>query len=107
MLFDYPAATVPVREITEGDLEVGVDSLGDVKVLGSWDERCRELWDEKRMDRRVYLGGMLSVQVITGRLEDERLMGVIELVERAIREAQQGGRSGNGETKERGRDSKL
>lgn len=83
VFFDYPAGSIPVREVVERDLELG-KALGG-KVLGSWDEKCRELWDEKVTDRRCYLGTPLSVQVVTARLEDEKLAGVMALVEGVVR----------------------
>jgi Asp-tRNA(Asn)/Glu-tRNA(Gln) amidotransferase A subunit family amidase len=80
VLFDYPAGTVPVRNITADDLELG-RPLAAGNILSSWDVRCRELWDEHVTDRRVYLGTPLSVQVVTQRGQDEwlcRMMGVVD-----------------------------
>lgn len=81
VLFDYPAGTLPVRQVTERDLQLG-KPLGGTS-LGSWDAKNRELWDEKLLDRRVYLGTPLSVQVVVPRGRDEwlcRVMGVIDKV---------------------------
>ena len=85
VMFDYPAASVPVRPIKEDDLELGRPLDDKLKVLGSWDEKCRELWDEKKTDRKVYLGSMLSVQCVTARLEDEKLAFVMGLVDQAVK----------------------
>ncbi|KAJ9605789.1 hypothetical protein H2200_009638 [Cladophialophora chaetospira] len=82
VLFDYPTATVPVRNVVEDDLELG-RPLAAGNVLSSWDEKCRELWNEHVTDRRVYLGTPLSVQVVTQRGRDEwlcRVMGVVDEV---------------------------
>lgn len=98
VLFDYPAGTVPVREISGGDLQVGQKWDGG-KSLGSWDEKCRELWDEEKTDRRVYLGSVLSVQCVTARLEDEKLAYVMGVVDGAVKAAQ--------ETTAGGREAKL
>lgn len=87
VLFDYPAGTVPVRDFTEQDLELGKPLDG--KPVSSWDERNRQLWDEKTVDRRVYLGTPLSVQVVTPRLEDQRLLEAMRIVDNAVH----GGRS--------------
>lgn len=83
VLFDYPTAAVPVRACVEADLELGKPQPG--KALGSWDEKCRELWDEKVTDRRVYLGTPLSVQVVVPRLRDEWLVEMMGVVDRAIK----------------------
>ncbi|KAL4970514.1 putative general amidase [Aspergillus stella-maris] len=83
VLLDYPAGTVPVRGFGRGDLESGVEM--DAKTLGSWDKVNRELWDEGKVDRTVYLGSPLSVQVITPRQHDYELFQAMELVDRAVK----------------------
>ncbi|TDZ30151.1 putative amidase [Colletotrichum spinosum] len=83
VLLDYPAGTVPVRSVTEGDLELKTAQEG--RALTSWDERNRELWDEAKIDRRVYLGTPLSVQVVVPRLQDERLIQVMGWVDSVAR----------------------
>lgn len=87
VLFDYPAATIPVRNVVEGDLELGrpLFSQGQESALGSWDAKNRELWDEKTVDRKVYLGTPLSVQLVVPRLEEERLVAVMKLVDTAVK----------------------
>ena len=82
-LLDYPAGTVPIRDFVESDLDLGKPQGG--KVLSSWDERNRQLWDEKTVDRKVYLGTPLSVQVVTPRLEDQRLIEAMKIVDAAVR----------------------
>lgn len=92
VLLDYPAGTVPVRPCQEKDLQLGTPQGG--KVLGSWDERNRELWDEAKIDRRLYLGTPLSVQVVVPRLQDEKLVEVMGWVDGAVKGiAQQGGQA--------------
>ncbi|GKT45170.1 acetamidase [Colletotrichum spaethianum] len=88
VLLDYPAGTVPVRNVKESDLQLGHPQGG--KVLGSWDERNRELWDEGKIDRKVYLETPLSVQVIVPRLRDEKLIEVMRCVDMACK-----GKGGN------------
>ena len=83
ILFDYPSGTIPVRDVTTADLELGKPLSG--KSVGSWDDRCRELWDEKTVDRKVSLGTALSVQVVVPRLEDDRLAKVMSLIDGVIR----------------------
>ncbi|KXH32847.1 amidase [Colletotrichum simmondsii] len=81
VMLDYPAGTVPVRDVRESDLQLGRPQGG--KVLSSWDERNRELWDEEKIDRKVYLGTPLSVQVVVPRLRDDRLVQVMACVDAA------------------------
>ncbi|KXG50627.1 Amidase [Penicillium griseofulvum] len=82
VLLDYPASSVPVRSFTESDLEIGREM--DTPVLGSWDKANRQLWDEKTVDRRVYLGSPLSVQVVTPKQHDYQLFQAMEIVDRAV-----------------------
>ncbi|KIW30847.1 uncharacterized protein PV07_02540 [Cladophialophora immunda] len=93
VLFDYPAGTVPVRPVVEADLELG-RPLAAGNVLGSWDEKCRELWDEHVTDRRVYLDTPLSVQVVVQRGRDDwlcKVMGVIDEVMKSQSQSAAGG----------------
>ncbi|KIW40708.1 uncharacterized protein PV06_07885 [Exophiala oligosperma] len=83
VLFDYPAGTVPVRNCTEEDLQLGTPQPG--KPLSSWDEKTRELWDENKLNRRIYLDTPLSVQVVVPRLQDEKLVEVMGWVDRACK----------------------
>ncbi|KAK2000459.1 amidase [Colletotrichum falcatum] len=91
-LLDYPAGTVPVRDVKESDLQLGRPQGG--AVLGSWDERNRELWDEGKVDRRMYLGTPLSVQVVVPRLRDDKLVEVMGCVDAACK-----GKGGNAHAK--------
>lgn len=90
VFLDYPAGSVPVRPVEQKDLELGQPLSKELKILGSWDEKNRELWDESKTDRHVYLGSELSVQVVTARLEDEKLAFVMALVDKAIRMQKEG-----------------
>lgn len=81
-LLDCPAGTVPVRDLVESDLELGTGQGG--KAISSWDERNRQLWDERTVNRKVYLGTTLSVQIVTRRLEDQRLLEAMSLVDAAV-----------------------
>ncbi|KAL2847912.1 fatty-acid amide hydrolase [Aspergillus pseudodeflectus] len=83
VLLDYPAGVVPVRKFGEADLERGVEL--ETKTLGSWDKKNRELWNEKTVDRTVYLDSPLSVQVITPRQHDYELYQAMELIDRVIK----------------------
>ncbi|KAJ5285119.1 hypothetical protein N7524_000425 [Penicillium chrysogenum] len=83
VLLDYPAGSVPVRSFAESDLDIG--QAMDAPVLGSWDKANRQLWDEKTVDRRVYLGSPLSVQVVAPKQHDYQLFQAMEIVDRAVR----------------------
>ncbi|KAJ5131236.1 uncharacterized protein N7515_007275 [Penicillium bovifimosum] len=82
VLLDYPAGVVPVRAFAESDLEIG--RAMEEPVLGSWDKANRKLWDEKTVDRRVYLGSPLSVQVVTPKQHDHQLFRAMEIIDRAV-----------------------
>ncbi|KIX07995.1 uncharacterized protein Z518_02649 [Rhinocladiella mackenziei CBS 650.93] len=83
VLLDYPAGTVPVRDCEMRDLELGRPQAGE--SLGSWDEKNRELWDEGKIDRRVYLGTPLSVQVVVPRLMDEKLVDAMRWIDESVK----------------------
>ncbi|KAH8887192.1 amidase [Thozetella sp. PMI_491] len=83
VMFDYPAGTIPIRDVVEQDLHLGQPLGGE--SLGSWDDQCRKLWDEKTVKRRVYLGTPLSIQVVVPRLEDEKLGKVMALVDAVVK----------------------
>ncbi|KAL1952505.1 hypothetical protein VTO42DRAFT_5178 [Malbranchea cinnamomea] len=90
VLLDYPAGTLPVRNFTEADLELGKEM--DSKILSSWDKRNRELWNSNTVDRRVYLNSPLSIQVLTPRLHDYDLYHAMDIIDRAIRAERNGSR---------------
>lgn len=81
-LLDYPAGSVPVRKFSDQDLELGHAFVGE--AISSWDERNRQLWDEQTVNRKVYLGTPLSVQVVTPRLQDKRLIEAMRIVDDAV-----------------------
>ncbi|KAE8379943.1 amidase signature domain-containing protein [Aspergillus bertholletiae] len=83
VLLDYPAGTIPVRPFRESDLESGKEM--DAPVLGSWDKANRQLWNEKTVDRRVYLDSPLSIQVVTPKQHDYELFRAMEIIDRAVR----------------------
>ncbi|KAK8211349.1 hypothetical protein M8818_003316 [Zalaria obscura] len=96
VLLDLPAASMPVRVFGEGDLEGAVQ--GEVK--GSWDRYNRGLWEGEGVDRRVYLGSPLSVQVVGERLGERKLVEVMRVLEEVFargRERGGGGEGGGGE----------
>ncbi len=82
VLLDYPAGVIPVRTFEQGDLELGKEMEG--RGRGSWDERNRQLWDEKITNRKVYLGTPLSIQVVTPKLHDFELCRMMGVIDRAL-----------------------
>ncbi|KAH1456334.1 hypothetical protein KXX13_000400 [Aspergillus fumigatus] len=83
VLLDYPAGVIPVRKFRETDLELGQEMTAP--VLGSWDKANRLLWNEKTVDRRVYLDSPLSIQVVTPKQHDYELYRAMEIIDRLVR----------------------
>lgn len=83
VMLDYPAGVLPIRPFSQGDLELGKAMPG--KATSTWDEKSRELWDENTVDRRVYLETMLSIQVVTPKLEDLRLAEAMTIIDDAVK----------------------
>ncbi|KAH1280459.1 hypothetical protein KXV18_001401 [Aspergillus fumigatus] len=82
VLLDYPAGTIPVRNLTESDLDS--DQGMNSPELGSWDRVNRDLWQGQSVDRRVYLDSPLSIQVVTPKQHDYELFQAMEIIDRAI-----------------------
>lgn len=74
---DFAAATLPV---TVADREVDVRDEGYVPV----GELDRAVWED--YDPEVYHGGPAGVQVVCGRLEEEKCLEVLEMVDKLLRE---------------------
>ncbi|KAF7183036.1 hypothetical protein CNMCM7691_002871 [Aspergillus felis] len=91
VLLDYPAGTIPVRNLMESDLDSG--NLMNSPVMGSWDRVNRELWQGKSFDRRVYLDSPLSIQVVTPKQHDYELFQAMEIIDQAIRSQKEATRS--------------
>ncbi|OKL59549.1 hypothetical protein UA08_05365 [Talaromyces atroroseus] len=83
VMFDYPAGTIPIRDVVEQDLRLGQPLGGE--SLSISDAGCRELWDERTVNRKVYLGTSLSIQVVVPRLEDEKLGRIMTLIDRVVK----------------------
>ncbi|KAI9660569.1 MAG: hypothetical protein M1821_009921 [Bathelium mastoideum] len=82
VLLDYPAGVLPVRTFHATDTKHEIDPAAP--VIGSWDRENRKLWDDG-MDRSVYVGSPLSVQVVVPRLQEGRLVRVMQVLENALR----------------------
>lgn len=104
VLLDYPAGSLPVRDVREGDLEGEVE--GD--MLGNWDRINRELCkfsllvlslvhvmenerdvltimcdigDKKTIDRNIYLNTNIPIQVVVPKLQERRLLQAMAFID--------------------------
>ncbi|KAI6914147.1 general amidase-like protein, partial [Hortaea werneckii] len=67
-LLDVPAGVLPVRPLSPQDLQAEFPP-GLPEPLNGWDKINRELWTQGgKRGRGVWMGGMLSVQVVAPRL---------------------------------------
>lgn len=82
VLLDYAAGTVPCRTMNEDDLQDEIDEDG---IMGSWDKANRALW---KIDRNIYLGTPLCVQVVAPRLQEKRLYQAMEAVDIAMHKSE-------------------
>lgn len=88
VLLDYPAGTLPVRDVRPADIKVEIPADAG-EPLGSWDKVNRELWT--KVDRSVYLGTPLCVQVVAPKLMEEKLVRAMGVVEEAVKSQGVGG----------------
>jgi amidase len=51
--------------------------------LGPWDKSNRELWNN--VDKDVYLGTPLCVQVVAPRLQEKRLVEAMKVIDEAVK----------------------
>ena len=79
VLLDLPSASLPVRPLRHSDLTGSLPS----KVIGSWDERNRDLWNN--VDKSVYLDSPLSIQVVAPRLQERRLLETMKIIDEALK----------------------
>ena len=89
VLLDHAAGVVPIRQFQESDLQGEFQG----KPIGGWDARARELWDQGNVDRKVYLGSPLGVQVVCPRLAERKLVDVMGIIDSAIKFATTGEKS--------------
>ncbi|KAH3916730.1 hypothetical protein HBI56_049500 [Parastagonospora nodorum] len=80
VLLDYPAGTVPVRMFEKSDME---GEMPNTKPLSNWDKVNRELWTN--FDRSVYLNTPLCVQVVAPKLEEEKLVLAMSVIQDAVK----------------------
>ncbi|KAH9819809.1 fatty-acid amide hydrolase like protein [Teratosphaeria destructans] len=89
-LLDYPAGVLPVRTFQPADLQ---GDLPRSPPLNGWDKINRELWT--RVDRKVYLGSPLSIQVVAPKLMDRKLVEAMAVLERALAPLRTGNADGS------------
>ncbi|EMC92294.1 hypothetical protein BAUCODRAFT_284403 [Baudoinia panamericana UAMH 10762] len=78
-LLDYPAGVLPVRTFDSADLE---GSVPNEAPLNGWDTINRGLWND--VDRRLYVGSPLSVQIVAPRLMERKLVEIMVMLEQAL-----------------------
>ncbi|RMY04753.1 hypothetical protein D0866_15293 [Hortaea werneckii] len=80
-LLDVPAGVLPVRPLSPQDLQAEFPP-GLPEPLNGWDKINRELWTQGgKRGRGVWMGGMLSVQVVAPRLMERRLVEGMRVLE--------------------------
>jgi len=79
VLLDLPTGYVPVRRLRQSDLDCDVSKS---EPIDSWDKRNRELWTV--VDKQVYIGSSLGVQVVVPRLQERRLVQARAIVDEAV-----------------------
>ncbi|KAK5107528.1 hypothetical protein LTR62_001058 [Meristemomyces frigidus] len=77
-LLDVAAGVLPVRTFTEADTH---SENGNSKPLNGWDKINRELWNG---DRRSFVGGSMSIQVLVPRLMERKLIESMAVLEKAL-----------------------
>lgn len=80
VLLDWATGVIPVRSCTNRDTEL--EMTGELR--GNWDKRNRELWDKKTVDRKLYVGSPLSIQVLAPRLQERRLVEGMKIIQQVL-----------------------
>ena len=84
-LLDWPCGVLPIRTFNEGELQGEVEGS---KPLNGWDKYNRELWTN--VDRKVYLGSVMSLQVVAPRLMERKLVESMTILDDALKEGNGG-----------------
>ncbi|KAF3907432.1 Acetamidase [Orbilia brochopaga] len=78
-VLDWPAASLPARNVTRQDLETPFTPRTDTV----WDQvKQKHLWEHNE----VYLGMPLALQVVARRMQEEELVQAMHVVDEAISE---------------------
>ncbi|KAK1056312.1 hypothetical protein LTR74_015033 [Friedmanniomyces endolithicus] len=78
-LLDLPSGVLPVRTFAESDVKGEVRSG---EPLNGWDKINQGLWND--VDRKVYVGSVMSVQIVAPKLMDRRLVESMAVLETAL-----------------------
>ncbi|TKA63868.1 hypothetical protein B0A55_10708 [Friedmanniomyces simplex] len=84
-LLDLPAGVLPVRTFLESDTK-GELPKGD--PLNGWDKINQGLWND--IDRKVYVGSVMSVLVVAPKLMDRRLVESMAVLGKALAPLREG-----------------
>lgn len=84
-LLDYPAGIIPIRTLGEGDMR---DEVPSSPPMNGWDKINRELWT--KVDRTVYLGSSLTVQVVAPKLLERMLVDSMKVLDEALQPLRNG-----------------
>jgi len=80
VLLECSSGTFPVRKVVDADLTGEIDT--SQKPLSGWDKYNRTLWTD--VDRKVYLGTPLCLQIIAPRLHDEKIVEAMGVFDAAL-----------------------
>jgi Asp-tRNA(Asn)/Glu-tRNA(Gln) amidotransferase A subunit family amidase len=80
VLLDYPAGTIPVRNLVPADLMRAVSSD---PPIGPWDKANRELWTD--VEKADYVGTPLSIQVVAPKLQERSLVNAMSVIDEAVK----------------------
>ncbi|KAK0943873.1 hypothetical protein LTR29_004638 [Friedmanniomyces endolithicus] len=78
-LLDLPSGMLPVWTFLESDME---GDLPSGEPLNGWDKINQGLWND--IDRKVYVGSVMSVQIVAPKLMDRRLVESMAVLEKAL-----------------------
>lgn len=90
---DLPVFCLPVGEVGEGDRWEGAESKGDGgERNGNGDVKEKEkektgmesLWGSGTSGAEKYEGGSVGIQIVGRRLEEEKLLGMVRIIERDL-----------------------
>jgi len=81
VLLDYPSACLPVRKVQTADLDGELSG----EALSSWDKANMKLWND--VNRNVYLDSPLCIQVVTQKLQERKLLDVMQVLENVLQQS--------------------
>ena len=85
-LLDLPAGILPVRTFEDRDLQ---GEVPETQPLNGWDKINREMWTS--VDRNVYYGSALTIQVVAPRLMERKLVESMAVLDEVLQPLRSGG----------------